>query len=108
MYPTPYFLNSTKFNINEEISKTLGGLRHDLFYKSQRIRYNIMVKKVNNKYVPEGNLWSFDRENRKPYEKSQKEPSILKFNSKNRKDYLNEASDYVEQNFLKHFSPMLF
>lgn len=103
MYPTPYFLNSTKFDINGEIFKTLGGLRHDLFYKSQRIRYNIMVKKVNNKYVPEGNSWSFDRENRKPFEKSQTEPPILKFNSKNRKEYLNEAISYVEKNFSKHY-----
>ena len=103
-FPSPYFLNSTNFDINNQILNSLGGLRHDLFYKSQRIRYNIMIKKSSsNKYEPEGSKWSFDIENRQPFEKSQEEPLLLKFNSKTRNEYLKEASEYVEKHFSKHY-----
>jgi deoxyribodipyrimidine photolyase-related protein len=104
MFSSPYFLNSTNFDINKNISEKLGGLRHDLFYKSQRIKYNIMISKSkDNKITPEGSKWSFDRENRLPFEKSQSEPEILKFKSKKRNEYLEEAQKYVEKNFFKHY-----
>jgi deoxyribodipyrimidine photolyase-related protein len=103
IYPSPYFLNSLKQETNQELTNELGGLRHDLFYKSQRIKYKIMVKKSNDKYVPDGSKWSFDTENRKPFEKNQKEPEILHFESKKRKDYLTEAVRYIEKNFSKHY-----
>ena len=103
MFPTPYFLNSSKPNTNQEINNELGGLRHDLFYKSQRIKYNIMVKKSGDKYIPEGTKWSFDTENRKPFEKTQTEPVILGFKSDSRNKYLKEAVNYVEKNFSKHY-----
>ena len=103
IFPSPYFLNSSNFDINKNISKELGGLRHDLFYKSQRTKYNIMIKKSNGKIIPEGLKWSFDTENRKPFEKSQEEPNILKFKSKKRNEYLTEAIKYVEKNFSNHY-----
>ena len=103
IFPSPYFLNSSKSNTNNEILEELGGLRHDLFYKSQRIKYNIMVKKSDGKYIPEGTKWSFDIENRKPFEKNQIEPPILNFKSANRKNYLLEAKEYVDKNFSKHY-----
>ena len=78
-------------------------LKHNLFYKSQRIMYNIMVKKIGDKYIPEGSKWSYDTENRSPFEKSQLEPEILKFKSKKRLEYLNEAVEYVEKNFSSHY-----
>ena len=106
IFPSPYFLNSTKPGTNKEIYENLGGLRHDLFYKSQRIKYNIMVHKVpksDDKYIPEGTKWSFDTENRKPFESTQTEPDILNLKSNTRMKYLNEAIDYVEKNFPKHY-----
>lgn len=103
MFPSPYFLNSSRPNINIQIHKDLGGLRHDLFYKSQRIKYNIMVKKSGDKYIPDGTKWSFDTENRKPFEKTQTEPVILVFKSDSRNKYLKEAVNYVEKNFSKHY-----
>jgi deoxyribodipyrimidine photolyase-related protein len=103
MYPSPYFFNSTNFDINGKLSNELGSLRHDSFYKSQRIKLNIMVKKLADKFVPEGSTWSFDTANRKPFEKTQTEPEILHFKSPNRKEYLDEAVGYVEKNFSKHY-----
>jgi len=103
LFPSPYFLNSSNHDTNTEINNSLGGLRHDLFYKSQRIKYDIMVKKSGDKFVPEGSTWSFDTENRKPFEKNQKEPEILSFKSGERKKYLEEAVEYVEKNFSKHY-----
>jgi deoxyribodipyrimidine photolyase-related protein len=103
VFPSPYFLNSSKHNTNTEITNELGGLRHDLFYKSQRIKYDIMVKKSGDKFVPEGSSWSFDTFNRKPFEKNQKEPVNLSFSSKKRGEYLGEAVEYVEKNFSKHY-----
>jgi len=103
LFPTPYFLNSTNFNINKTINNELSSLRHDLFYKSQRIKYNIMVKKSEDKYIPEGFKWSFDTENRKPFEKTEIEPKILNFSSKKREEYLQEAIKYIETNFSNNY-----
>jgi deoxyribodipyrimidine photolyase-related protein len=103
VFPSPYFLNSIKFDINKNILSSLGGLRHDLFYKSQRIKYNIMIKKKGDKYIPEGLKWSYDTENRKSFEKSQIEPEILHFKSKERNEYLKESIKYVEKNFSEHY-----
>lgn len=103
VFPTPYFLNSTNFDTNKTINDELGGLRHDLFYKSQRIKYNIMIKKSGSKVEPEGLKWSFDTENRSPFEKSQTEPPILKFKSKKRLEYLEDAKKYIETNFNSHY-----
>jgi deoxyribodipyrimidine photolyase-related protein len=103
IFPSPYFLNSSKSNTNQDILSELGGLRHDLFYKSQRIKYNIMVKKSGDKYIPEGTKWSFDTENRKKFEPTQIEPAILGFKSDSRNKYIKEASEYVEKNFSKHY-----
>ena len=103
IFPSPYFLNCDKSNKNNEIFENLGGLRHDLFYKSQRINFNIMVKKEGEKYIPEGSKWSFDIENRKPFEKTQEEPKILNLKSKKRDEYLNEAFKYIEKNFSNNY-----
>jgi deoxyribodipyrimidine photolyase-related protein len=102
IFPSPYFLNSTSFEKIQEIEDTLTTTRHDLFYKSQRIKYDIMVKKTNNKITPEGNSWSFDTENRKPFEKNQEEIELLKIN-KNKKEYITEAINYINKNFNKHY-----
>lgn len=103
VFPSPYFFNSTNFDKNKIINDKLGGLRHDLFYKFQRIDYNIMIKKSDDKFIPIGDKWSFDTENRSPFEKSQEEPPILKFKSKKRNDYLEESVKYVEKNFSSHY-----
>lgn len=103
LFPSPYFLNSTNFDKNKIINEGLGGLRHDLFYKSQRIEYNIMVKKSGSKYIPDGSKWSYDTENRAPFEKTQKEPHMMDFKSKKRQEYLESAIEYVETNFSTHY-----
>lgn len=92
---SPYFLNSDNTNINITIP------RHDLFYKSQRIKYNIMVTKKNDKWIPDGDKWSFDTENRKPFEKSHNEINNIKFNRKN--NYLTNAVEYVNKHFKNHY-----
>ena len=106
LFPTPYFLNSTKFDTNQQINKSLNVLRHDAFYKFQRIKYNIMVQKdkKSGKYIPEGLTWSFDTANRQKFPNSlQIEPKNLILKSKKRQEYLEEASVYVEKNFSHHY-----
>jgi deoxyribodipyrimidine photolyase-related protein len=98
MFPSPYFLNSSTFNKNNEIEETLTTIRHDLFYKNQRITYDIMVK--NNK--PEGGSWSFDTENRSPYTKTQTEINLLKVNI-GKNSYIDEAIEYVNHNYSKNY-----
>jgi len=100
-YPSPYFLLACKSGTLEELNKNFNVIRHDLFYKNQRINFNIMVNKDNK---PDGNKWSFDVENRSPFEKNQTEPSILKFNSNNRDKYIEEGIEYVKKNFSNHFT----
>jgi deoxyribodipyrimidine photolyase-related protein len=98
MFPSPYFLNSTNFTKNDNIKESLNSIRHDSFYKNQRITYDIMVK--NKK--PEGKSWSFDTENRSPFEKSQKEVDLIKVNS-NKTKYIIESIEYVNKNFSKNY-----
>lgn len=107
MFPSVYFLNSTDFDTNQEIQSTLTTTRHDLFYKYQRIKYDIMVKKTKTKVEPEGGKWSFDTENRSPFEKTQVEPPIPKFTSKSRKEYLEEAIQYINLNYKKNYGTCL-
>jgi deoxyribodipyrimidine photolyase-related protein len=102
-FPSVYFLNSANFESNTEIQNTLSTTRHDLFYKYQRTKFNIMVKKVKDKVVPEGSKWSFDTENREKFPKDQKEPPIPEYKSKSRDEYIDEAIKYVEKNFSKHY-----
>ncbi len=99
MFPSVYFLGSTNFDINNQIKLSLTTTRHDLFYKYQRIKYGIMVKKTKDKIEPEGGKWSYDTENRSPFEKSQTEPPIPKFTSKSRIVYIDEAIEYVNKNY---------
>jgi len=104
IFPTPYFLNSSSLQINEKINKEFNdNIRHDVFYKKQRILYNIMVTNKNDKYIPDGNKWSFDTENRKPYEKDHKDPNILIFKNKDRKEYIKEGIKYVNNNYKDHY-----
>ncbi len=103
IFPSPYFLNSSDPDTNKQIQSSLSTTRHDLFYKYQRIKYNVMIKKTKDKVEPEGGKWSFDTENRSPFEKTQNEPPIPKFTSKSRKDYLEEAIEYVNKNYTKNY-----
>jgi deoxyribodipyrimidine photolyase-related protein len=101
LFPSPYFLNSSNFNKNDEIEKSMNSARHDVFYRKQRINYNIMVTKTNNKIVPDGNSWSFDTENRSPFEKSQKEVNLLNINSNHK--YIDSAIDYININYKNNY-----
>ena len=102
IFPSPYFLNSTNFNKNNEIMETLNSTRHNLFYKNQRIKYDIMIKNVNGKIEPDGGIWSFDTENRYPFEKTQKEIEPMNVNIKKDK-YINEAIKYINSNYSSHY-----
>lgn len=78
--------------------------RHDVFYKHQRIRYDIMVTKSKSpdkspdKSEPEGGKWSFDTENREKFPKTQTEPPLPTYTSSDRKEYIKEAIEYVTTN----------
>jgi len=69
---------------------------HDAsFYKWQRKRLELLV--VNDK--PIGNKWSFDKDNRKPFNKSYEEPKVLKWSN----EYWDDAIKYVNKNFPDNF-----
>jgi deoxyribodipyrimidine photolyase-related protein len=106
-FSTPYFLNSMSPTANTEIQSVMQNPRHDVFYKHQRIRYDIMVsnspksKSPKSKSTtksttqktpePEGGKWSFDTENREKFPKSQTEPPLPTYTSSARKEYIKEA-----------------
>ncbi len=102
-YPSIYFLGASNFNTNTQIQESIKTTRHDLFYKYQRIKYNIMVKKVGSKVEPEGSKWSFDRENRDKFPSNEKEPPLPEYKSKTRNECIEEAIDYVNKNFSDHY-----
>jgi deoxyribodipyrimidine photolyase-related protein len=104
IHPSPYFLNSQNSEINNNIKEELTTIRHDLFYKYQRINNNILVK--DNKPVDSNNKagsWSYDIHNRGKYEKNHEEPKLLKFKSKTRMNYLIDAKKYVDKHFNNHY-----
>jgi deoxyribodipyrimidine photolyase-related protein len=105
MFPSIYFLNSNSFDLNNEIDQSLNSTRHDAFYKAQRIRYNILINESKSgKIEPVGSKWSFDRENRSPFEKNETEPDILVFDkSPNRKKLILESINYVNTYFTDHY-----
>ena len=69
--------------------------RHDQFYKWNRLRLNILLD--NDK--PLFGKWSFDSENRKPFDKNYINPEIIQFNN----DYIIEAKEYVAKNYPNNF-----
>ena len=100
-FSTPYFLNSMSPTTNTEIQSVMQTPRHDIFYKHQRIRYNIMVtppSKTQKNPEPEGGKWSFDTENREKFPKTQTEPPLPTYASNTRKAYIKEAIEYVTTN----------
>ena len=113
-FSTPYFLNSMSPTANTEIQSVMQNPRHDVFYKHQRIRYDIMVTKSKkpdskspdkspdskspDKSEPEGGKWSFDTENREKFPKTQTEPPLPTYTSSDRKEYIKEAIEYVTTN----------
>jgi deoxyribodipyrimidine photolyase-related protein len=110
-FSTPYFLNSMSPTANTEIQSVMQTPRHDIFYKHQRIRYDIMVSKspkskstkspktpTQKTPEPEGGKWSFDTENREKFPKSQTEPPLPTYTSSARKEYIKEAIEYVTTN----------
>lgn len=96
IFSTPYFINSKNFETNQQLLSNLTYIKHNLFYKLQRIRLNIMIEKKFNKIVPDGLKWSFDVENRKTFIKPHVENQQMILKNANRKFYLLEAEKYVK------------
>jgi deoxyribodipyrimidine photolyase-related protein len=91
-----FLLTPTEIETNKNIFYKNNKYSHDLFYKFQRTRLDILIK--NDK--PVGNKWSFDTENRLPLPKEIKIPKIPKI----KKDkYYNEAKTYIEKHFKKNY-----
>ena len=88
-----YIIHNSPYFLNQPADET-GITRHDVFYKYQRVKHDIMLKHIGNKTEPEGGKWSFDTENRLPFEKNQTEPKLIK-TSNNEKKYINQAIKYI-------------
>jgi deoxyribodipyrimidine photolyase-related protein len=104
--PAINILNSLNFTVNIDlINDNIDVFRNKNgkynfmnFYRWQRKRLNILMKKDGN---PVGGVWSFDKDNRK------KLPSNFVFDEKeikvNNNTYTNEAIKYVEKNFSSNY-----
>jgi deoxyribodipyrimidine photolyase-related protein len=88
---TPLFI-FTKTDLDEYVKTTNKPYFNATFYKWARQTKDILMNGKN----PLGGKWSFDTENRLPFEKSYKEKEIKFINN----SYIKEATSYVE----KHFS----
>lgn len=96
-HDTPAFLetNEELDNYREERTNKKRYFHDNSFYKWQRKRLNILMD--NDK--PLYDKWSFDKENRNPYDKNFKELPIKTYDNK----YIKEACKYVERNFSDNF-----
>jgi len=94
------FLDSKLFlNSNSDLmqlKKNTNRYTQSEFYKYQRIKFNILIDKNNE---PIFGKWSFDNENRKKFSTNYKELKIEIYNNK----YIEEAKDYINNNFSKSF-----
>jgi deoxyribodipyrimidine photolyase-related protein len=90
---SPLFIFS-KSDLDEYIKTTDKPYFNTTFYKWARQYKNILMN--NNK--PYGGKWSFDTENRLPFEKSYKEKEIKFIEN----SYIKEATQYIEKNFLNN------
>lgn len=98
IYESPYFLNSHQDNV--DINNNLSSIRHDIFYKNQRLKYEMLLDNKKPLY----NKWSFDTENRLKFPKEQEEPEIPKLKNN---DYIQEAFEYVNKQFSKHYGNLI-
>ena len=87
--PNEVHSNKNKFYKNNKYN-------HDMFYKFQRERLNILMK--NNK--PVGGKWSYDSENRKPLPDNIIIPKVPKVT---KDKYYKEALQYIEKNFPNNY-----
>ncbi len=90
-YPTPNFLNQLK-DVDEYFNKKNTYFQTD-FYIQQRKQRRLLLDKHDK---PIGGKWTFDAENRLKLPKHEKLPLI---NYAKENSYIQEAKDYVEQNF---------
>jgi deoxyribodipyrimidine photolyase-related protein len=97
IYDTPLFLE-TREDLEEYRNKNTNkkNYYHDNFYKWQRKRLNILIE---NREQPIGGKWSFDKENRNPYDKNYNEDKIITYSNK----YIEEAKNYIKNNFNNNF-----
>ena len=97
IYDTPLFLETMEDLDNYRNKNTnKKNYYHDNFYKWQRKRLEILIE---NREQPVGGKWSYDKENRKPYDKNYKEDKIVTYSNK----YIEEAKEYVKRNFGDNF-----
>ena len=87
---SPLFI-FTEDELDEYINSTNKPYFNATFYKWARVKKDILMKGKN----PIGEKWSFDTENRLPFEKSYKEKDIAFIDN----SYIKEATKYVEKNF---------
>lgn len=74
---------------------------HDHFYKWNRTRLNILL---DNNSKPLFNKWSFDTDNRKPFDNNYNEYPFYPNNYLTKyQEYINEAKEYVLNNFNSNF-----
>ena len=80
IYDTPLFLE-TRAELEEyrNTNTNKKNYYHDNFYKWQRKRLQILME---DREQPIGGKWSFDKENRNPYDKNYKEDKIITYSNK--------------------------
>ena len=103
LFPSVYFLNSNGSSHLDNIQEEMTTTRHDQFYKIQRIKYNILIKKSGDKIVPTGDKWSFDTDNRSPFDKNEVEQELLTFGTSTRTNLISEYANYINTNYSDHY-----
>jgi len=95
MYDSPYFLNT--IDDNKKLKNKMKSIRHDIFYKYQRIKYDLLIENENQ---PLYDSWSFDTLNRNKFPANIKEPLKYKINKNKYTDY---AIKYVEKKYSNNY-----
>ena len=90
------FLNTYSDLLNYKNSKKNTKYTQSDFYKTQRIKFNILIDKNKD---PLYGKWSFDTENREKFPKTYKESKLLTYSNK----YVKSAIQYVNKNFPNSF-----
>lgn len=95
--PTPNFLNDDS---SDNLIDKKGRYFHADFYTAVRKSKNILLEADGK---PIGGKWSFDKENRKPFSKNQKVPSMGKVNAN---EYVEVARKWVEKHYPSNYGSL--
>lgn len=107
LFPSIRFWPSHSFLLTQDECTLLRGMRHQEFYRHQRVKHGLLMEK--DSVTPIGGKWSFDEENRKKMPANLHVPAIPIFTAPPPAHaFFEEARTYVLTHFPRNYGDITF